>query len=123
MMNYVGSRILDVSFAEVAKMLTGKKYPDNVHARRMLTTELLKNPNMVSMQDLLSIMSEFAGHTWAAKLWVTCLIQPVLNIMQYSHAEIYKCYKLKLYKCFLLTYLLTESGGDWRLPVASLWKM
>ena len=30
------AEILEVSFAGVAKMLTGKKYPDNVSALRML---------------------------------------------------------------------------------------
>ena len=34
---------------------------------------------MDSMQDLLSILSEYAGHSRTAKLWVTFLIQPVLK--------------------------------------------
>lgn len=102
LMSYVGSigtlmaesgivEVLSVPFGGVLKMLTGKKYPQNVRALRMLTEEVLrplivaKDPQ--SFVDLQKCLDDVAAKTRTAKLWVDCLIRPVFTILKYVRAE------------------------------------
>ena len=99
--------ILGVAFGGVGKMLTGKEYPDNVRALRMLTEEILRpifdeHPDVSNNGELLAVLTDHAEHSRTAKLWFTCLIKPVLNIMQYIRAE---------------------REGDWPLHIASVRNM
>ena len=102
LMSYVGSigslmagsgmtEILSEAFARVLKMLTGKKYPDNVRALRMLVEEIIRplfqTQNLGCMADLLRALDDAASHSRTAKLWVNCLIKPVFTIMKYIRAE------------------------------------
>lgn len=89
-----GSGIVEVlseAFAGVSKMLTGKKYPDNVRALRMLVEELLRpffmTQNMLCMDELQHALNDAASCSRTAKLWVNCLIMPVFTIMKYVRAE------------------------------------
>lgn len=89
-----GSGLVDVlnsTFSGVQKMLTGKKYPDNVRALRMLTEELLRpiieEEATTDMEDLLKVLEEKGKQSRTAKLWVTCLIKPIFNIMKFVRAE------------------------------------
>ena len=89
-----GSGIVEVlseAFAGVLKMLTGKKYPDNVRALRMLVEELIRplfqTRNMICMDELQQALNDTASHSRTAKLWVNCLIKPVFTIMKYVRAE------------------------------------
>ena len=105
-----GSGIVEVlgsAFAGVSKMLIGKKFPDNVRALRMLTEGLLQrvfqeNPEMSCMDDLLHVLSNLSNSSRTAKLWVTCVIYPVLTMMRYIRAE---------------------REGDWSLHVATVREM
>lgn len=102
LMNFVGSvgtlmsnsgleDILSSTFGGVQKMLNGKKFPGNLRALRILTEELLrpviyeKEPE--DMEALLMVLNEAACKSRTAKLWVECLIQPVLIMLRYIRAE------------------------------------
>ena len=54
------SEILESTFTGVARMLSGKKFPQNVRAMRLVVEELLRgimrNDNITSMDDLSSMM-------------------------------------------------------------------
>ena len=89
-----GSGIVEVlseAFGGVLKMRTGKKYPDNVRAQRMLVEELIRpffqTQNMLCMDDLQHALNGTASHSRTAKLWINCVIKPVFTIMKYVRAE------------------------------------
>ena len=83
--------ILSVTFGGVRNILSGKKFPQNVRALRMLVEELLrplfgKNSfhNMdylLQESDAISVMSK------TSRLWVDCLIKPIFAILKYIRAE------------------------------------
>ena len=83
--------VLSLAFGGVLKMLTGKKYPDNVRALRMLVEELIRpffqTQNMLCLDDLQHALNDTASHSRTAKLWVNCVIKPVFTIMKYVRAE------------------------------------
>ena len=66
--------ILGVAFGGVLKMLTGKKFPQNVRALRMLVEELLgpvlEKNHLESMLDLKKTLDEISSESRTAKLWV-----------------------------------------------------
>ncbi len=83
--------VLSVAFGGVLKMLSGKKYPDNVRALRMLVEEILRpviaKHQITSMTELQHILHDVSLQSRTAKLWVECLIDPVFIIMKYVRAE------------------------------------
>ena len=83
--------ILSSTFGAVSKMLSGKKYPQNVRALRLLTEELLRpvflENNLTSMEDLQQILEDIALHSRTSKMWIDCVIKPVLLMQQYIRAE------------------------------------
>ena len=83
--------ILSVPFGGVLKMMTGKKYPQNVRAFRMLVEELLrtifKNHDIDSKDDLNRALNEISSKSKTSKLWVDCFIQPVFTILKYIRSE------------------------------------
>ena len=85
------TEIRSEAFAGVLKMLTGKKYPDNVGALRMLVEEmirpLLQTQKLGCMADLRRALDDAASHSRTAKLLVNCLIKPVFTIMKFVGAE------------------------------------
>ena len=103
LMNYVGAigtlmansgleEILGAAFSGVQKMLSGKKFPQNVRALRLLVEELLrpvfeKNPGIKSMENLRHILDQKCEESRTTKLWITLVIYPVLNIMKFVRAE------------------------------------
>jgi len=83
--------ILESTFAGVPKMLNGKKFPQNVRALRIVIKELLR---MSFLENRFQRYSEFedyldktATESRTSRLWVDCLIKPVLIIMMYVRAE------------------------------------
>ena len=72
-------------------MLTGKKYPDNVRALRMLVEEIIRSlfqtQNLGCMADLRRALDDVAAQSSTAKLLVNCLIKSVFTIMKYVRAE------------------------------------
>ena len=85
------SEVLESTFAGVAKMLSGKKFPQNVRAMRLVVEELLRgimrNENITSMDELLLCLDKAASASKTSKLWVDCLIKPVFIMMMYVRAE------------------------------------
>lgn len=85
------SEVLESTFAGVAKMLSGKKFPQNVRAMRLVVEELLRgimrNENITSMDELSSYLDKAASASKTSKLWVDCLLKPVFIMMMYVRAE------------------------------------
>jgi hypothetical protein len=76
----------------VAKMLSGKKFPPNVCALRMLTEEILRGicfykNALLSYQDLMIALKTISERSKTARLCVDMLIKPMLIIMKFVRAE------------------------------------
>ena len=89
-----GSGLSDVmasAFAGVTKMLSGKKFPQNVRAMRLVVEELLRsmmsNGNITTMEELLVRPDNAASASKTSKLWVDYFIKPVFTMMLYLRAE------------------------------------
>ena len=85
------SDILSGVFGGVPKMLSGKKFPQNVRALRMMTEVVLQiimedRPNM-DADGLMTILNATANQSRTSKLWIEVLIKPVLLMMAYIRAE------------------------------------
>ena len=70
-------------------MLTGKNLPQNVRALQMLCEELLRDiPQDADIfDDLLQLLERRAVQSRLTKLWLDCLIKPVLIMMLFVRAE------------------------------------
>lgn len=72
-------------------MLSGKKFPQNVRAMRLVVEELLRsimrNENITPMDELLSYLDKAASASKTSKLWVDGLLKPVFIMMMYVRAE------------------------------------
>ena len=84
--------VLNTTFAGASKMLTGKKFPNNVRALRMLVEVLLhpvfeENLNLQTMEDLLHVLDDLSNNSRTARLRTDCVIIPVFNMMRYIWAE------------------------------------
>ena len=83
------SDILKHVFGSVEKMLSGKKYPQNVRALRLLAEELLRNhisPEH-SYEDLITMLTDVSQRSRTAKMWIDCFLLPVLLMMAFLRAE------------------------------------
>lgn len=102
LMSYVGAvgtlmaesglaEILASAFGGVGKMLTGKKFPMNMRAMRMLVEELLRDivgqGQLKCHDDLMAVLDDLADRSRTAKTWVDIFIKPVLIMMVYVRAE------------------------------------
>ena len=72
-------------------VLTGKKYPQNACAFRMLVEEL-RRPIFAThhpdcMENLQEALYALETQSRASMLWVDCLIKPVLTILKYTRTE------------------------------------
>lgn len=85
--------IMGAAFSGVGKMLSGKKFPQNIRALRLVAEELLRpifmaHPNnLTNMDELREILSAIASQNRTSKLWIECLIIPVFHMMTYIRAE------------------------------------
>ena len=83
--------IMEVAFGGVAKMLAGKKFPQNVRALRMVVQELLRDiltsEDLHSHSQLMHVLEEKSRRSRTSKLWVDNLIKPVLIMMLFIRAE------------------------------------
>lgn len=68
----------------------GKKYPQNVHALRLLTEELLrpviKKNELNSMTSLEEVLADLSARSRTTKAWTELVIKPTLLIMQFTRA-------------------------------------
>ena len=81
--------IMESAFAGVSKMLSGKKFPQNVRALRFVAEELLRpiSVKSASYDEMMSKLEEMSRASRTTKLWVDCLIRPVLIMMLFVRAE------------------------------------
>ena len=100
------SDILSEVFGGVPKMLSGKKFPQNVRALRMMAEEVVRglfmNHHLENTEDVMKALDQIASESRTVKLWVEMLVKPVLLMM---------------------TYVRAEREGDWLLHLATLKKM
>ena len=100
------SDILSEVFGRVPKMLSGKKFPQNVRALRMMAEEVVRglfmDHHFENTEDLMKALDQIASESRTVKLWVEILVKPVLLMM---------------------TYVMTEREGDWLLHLATFKKM
>ncbi len=76
------AQILESVFGGVQKMLTGKKFPMNVRAMRLLAEELLRNVisknQLKNHNDFMSALEDLALKSRTAKMWVDAFIKLVI---------------------------------------------
>ena len=84
--------ILQAAFGGVAKMLSGKNFPQNMRALRLVAEELLRDiiSTMEPSQgydDLMLVLDSRSEQSRTSKVWVDNLIKPVLIMMMFVRAE------------------------------------
>lgn len=114
LMNFVGAvgtlmadsglqEVLQAAFGGVPKMLTGKKFPQNVRALRMVTEEILhtilteQRDQIGSHTQLMDILEQKATKSRTAQVWLNNLIKPVFIMMVFIRAEREADWPLHLY--------------------------
>ena len=93
------SDVMEYAFGGVPHMLTGKRFPQNFRALRMVVEELLRSMVLESndTNDVMSILQNRADESKTTKLWVDMLIKPVLLMMMFCRAEKEANWPLHLY--------------------------
>ena len=83
------SEILKHAFGSVKKMLSGKKFPQNVRAFTMLTEELLRKrmSDVETNEHLDTMLTDISNRSDTAKLWVDCYVRPTPMMMIFIRAE------------------------------------
>ncbi|KAG0723221.1 hypothetical protein GWK47_043072 [Chionoecetes opilio] len=85
------AEVMSAVFGGVPKMLSGKKFPQNVRALRLVVEEVLRSiieqTPITRKHDLMSILEELARRSKTTKLWVDILIKPVFIMMMFIRAE------------------------------------
>ena len=80
---------MSVAFGGISKMLSSKKYPQNVRALRIIVEELLRkelsSSDHCSYSQLVKTLQDKVSRT--QKLWIDNLIKPVFIIMLFIRAE------------------------------------
>ena len=83
--------ILKDAFGGVLKMLSGKKFPQNVRSLRMLVEELLRplfgKNSFHNMDDLLQEVDAISVENKTSQLWVDSLVKPIFAILKYIRTE------------------------------------
>ena len=93
--------ILKCRFAGVANMLSGKTFPYNIRALRLLVEEILRGhiTNLESYQEMMDALHDVSSRSRTAKHWVEKLIKPVFLIITFVRAEREGDWQLDLYAC------------------------
>ena len=73
--------VMESEFGGVTKLLSGKNFPQNVRALRLVVEELLRSisEQSESYDEMLSILEERARVSRTAKLWVDCSYYNVIH--------------------------------------------
>ena len=92
LMSFVGSigtlmaesglaEVISAVFGLVPKMLTGKKFPQNVRTMRMVAEEILRQVMQSTpvsyKEEFMKVLEDLAGRCKTTKHWVDMLIKPV----------------------------------------------
>ena len=83
------TELMQTNFGGDPKMLSGKKFPQNVRALRMVVGKNLRSivTGTDTYDQLVAILDDKASQSRTAKLWVDNLIKPVLLMMVFVRAE------------------------------------
>ena len=83
--------LLDSTFAGVQKMMTGKKFPQNMRALRIVVEDLLRpiltGGTVNDIRGLKSSLSDNRSSSKTSHLWIDCVIKAVSIMMMYICAE------------------------------------
>ena len=83
--------VTNAGFSGVAKMLNGKKFPQNVRALRIIVEELLRkiiqDSKVASYDELMLHLYDISGNSRTEKLWVNIVIKYVFILMLFIRAE------------------------------------
>ena len=83
--------ILSVAFGGVLKMLSGKQFPQNVRALRMLVEDLLRplcgKNSFHNTDDLLQEVDAISVESKTSQVWVGSLIKPIFAFLEYIRTE------------------------------------
>ena len=83
--------ILEKAFGRVSKMLTRKRYPQNLRALRTLVEEvlrlLLKDGKITSHSRLMNVLEEKNKSGQITKLWFDALIKPLISCLLFITTE------------------------------------
>ena len=83
--------IMQSTFAGVPKLPSGKKFPQNIRALRMVVEELLRPPfaktDLQTMVQLKSHLHQYCTKSMTSKMWVDCLIPPMFIVLLFVRAE------------------------------------
>ena len=76
---------LSSTFSGVSKILSGKKFPQNVRALRLLAEEILRpmlfNTGVSTMAELFQQLAETSAKSNRARLCIECLVERVFKFM------------------------------------------
>ena len=90
------SYILSEVFGGVPKMLSAKKFPQNVRALRLMAEEVVRglftDHHFENTEDLMKALDQIASESRTVKLWVKILVKPVLLMMACEKIGDYKVY-------------------------------
>ena len=89
MVNTGLEEVLKAAFGGVSHMLSGKKFPQNARALKIVVEEVISSvaQNTTSAGDLVVSLGVKAGQSKTTMLWLGCLIKPVLLMILYIRAE------------------------------------
>ena len=81
--------ILKSGFNGVQNMLSGKKFPQNARVLCLVMEEVLSKiiERLDTYEDLITSLETLSEQSKTTKLWVDCLIKPVLLMMVFVRAE------------------------------------
>ena len=82
--------VLASTFGSIDKMLSGKKYPQNFRALRMLVEELLCDvvqvQGVTSFSSLIEVLNARSSRSRTAKMWTDNLVKAVIIMMNFFRA-------------------------------------
>ena len=96
--------LLEHAFASVSKMLSGKLYPSNFRALRLLVEVLLQDvlKEIDNDADFMKALDDLSTKSATTAAWVKNLIHPVLLMMLFTRAEREGDWSLHLYCVWIL---------------------
>jgi hypothetical protein len=107
------AEVMEGVFGEVSKMLSGKKFPQNIRAMHLVMEELIRNyvvgQRVTTHDSLLKVLENMAEGSKTAKLWVNFFLKPVLLMMLCVRAEREGYWSLHLLTVKMLPYFYAAS--------------
>ena len=110
------SDILSGVFGGVPKMLSGKKFPQNVRALRLMAEEVVRglftDHHFENTEDLMKALDQIASESRTVQLWVEILVKPVLLMMACEKIGDYKVYDFNAIYSKVIALLSSDRDVD-----------